>query len=317
LGPVKVEVETPARLHLGLIELGGHLGTLYGGMGVAIRPPALKISAERSEGLEVVGPCAETVTEVVERMSGIFGLDLRVFIKVGEAIPAHMGFGSTTQLTLAVATAISKLYGLETPTEKLASLLGRRRITNVGTAVFKGGGFVLDLPRKPGTDTYTVFHQRPFPENWAFTIVYPEETRGPDERAEEALFAKLKPMGHRESERLSHLVLSKLLPSLVCEDVVGFGEAMTEIQEILGRYFSEVQGNVFHSHEAVELLKELGAKGVGQSSWGPAVYGLYPTRGEAEDAALRLVNRLGKGWRAFAASPQNRGATVTVTPHHV
>jgi beta-ribofuranosylaminobenzene 5'-phosphate synthase len=191
---MRVEVETPARLHMGIIELGGHLGTLYGGIGVAVKPPALKISVEKSEKLEIVGPYADVVREVVMKMSLLFNLDVRACIKVWEAIPAHKGFGSTTQLTLAVATALSKLYGLETPVEILASLLGRRRISNVGTAVFKAGGFVLDLPRKTGTDTYTVFQQRPFPENWAFAVAYPGKAMGPDERSEEALFAKLKPM---------------------------------------------------------------------------------------------------------------------------
>jgi beta-ribofuranosylaminobenzene 5'-phosphate synthase len=88
---------------------------------------------------------------------------------------------------------------------------------------------------------------------------------------------------------------------------VGFGEALTEIQRILGNYFSEVQGGVFYSNEAVELLEKLGAKGVGQSSWGPAAYGLYPTHREAEVAARQLAERLGEGWKAFAALPQNRG----------
>jgi beta-ribofuranosylaminobenzene 5'-phosphate synthase len=313
LGNMRVEVETPARLHMGIIELGGHLGTLYGGIGVAVKPPALKISVEKSEKLEIVGPYADVVREVVMKMSLLFNLDVRACIKVWEAIPAHRGFGSTTQLTLAVATALSKLYGLETPVEILARLLGRRRISNVGTAVFKAGGFVLDLPRKTGTDTYTVFQQRPFPENWAFAVAYPEKAMGPDERSEEALFAKLKPMELEFSQRLSHLVLCKLLPSLVCEDVVGFGEALTEIQRILGNYFSEVQGGVFYSNEAVELLEKLGAKGVGQSSWGPAAYGLYPTHREAEVAVRQLAERLGEGWKAFAALPQNRGATVSVT----
>ncbi len=310
---MRVEVETPARLHMGIIELGGHLGTLYGGIGVAIKPPTLKISVEKSEKLEVVGPYAEAIREIVMKMSLLFNLDVRARIKVWEAIPAHRGFGSTTQLTLAVATALSKLYGLETSVEKLASLLGRRRISNVGTAVFKAGGFVLDLPRKSGTDAYMVFQQRPFPENWAFTVAYPEKAHGPDEKSEKDLFAKLKPMELEFSQRISHLVLCKLLPSLVCEDVAGFGEALTDIQRILGSYFSEVQGSVFYSDEVVELLQRLGARGVGQSSWGPAVYGLYPTHREAEVAARQLAERLSEEWKVFTALPQNRGTTVSVT----
>jgi predicted sugar kinase len=67
-----------------------------------------------------------------------------------------------------------------------------------------------------------------------------------------------------------------------------------------GRWFAPAQGGVFApgpSEELVRRMAEWGAPGVGQSSWGPAVYGIV----EGADAAARLADRV----RAVLA---NRGA---------
>ena len=42
---MKVYVQNPARLHLGLIDLGGELGRLFGGIGVAINRPNVILEA--------------------------------------------------------------------------------------------------------------------------------------------------------------------------------------------------------------------------------------------------------------------------------
>ena len=45
---MKVYVKTPARLHLGLIDLNGDLGRLFGGIGVAIDYPNVTLKTEIS-----------------------------------------------------------------------------------------------------------------------------------------------------------------------------------------------------------------------------------------------------------------------------
>ena len=72
---------------------------------------------------------------------------------------------------------------------------------------------------------------------------------------------------------------------------VPFGAALSAIQAINGRWFEPVQGGTFApgpSEELVRRMAEWGASGVGQSSWGPAVYGIV----DGENAGLRLAERV-------------------------
>jgi beta-ribofuranosylaminobenzene 5'-phosphate synthase len=66
--------------------------------------------------------------------------------------------------------------------------------------------------------------------------------------------------------------------------------------------------------EAVQLLRMAGAKGVGQSSWGPAVYGLFGAHSDAEKAASELKQHLGDKWIVYATTAVNHGARVSVRP---
>ena len=58
-----------------------------------------------------------------------------------------------------------------------------------------------------------------------------------------------------------------------------------------GRWFAPVQGGAFAPGPSAELVRrmaEWGASGVGQSSWGPAVYGIV----EGKDAGARIADRV-------------------------
>jgi beta-ribofuranosylaminobenzene 5'-phosphate synthase len=111
--------------------------------------------------------------------------------------------------------------------------------------------------------------------------------------------------------------MMKLLPALVERDIKGFGEALTQIQIAVGNYFAEAQGGTYSSLTATEgiaLMQKLGVYGAGQSSWGPAFYGL--TRKEkAKEIELKVKAFLGKsvGGHVFVAKANNRGAYIKVT----
>jgi len=110
--------------------------------------------------------------------------------------------------------------------------------------------------------------------------------------AEEAdAFARLPPPPERDVEHVAHLVLMALLPALADADLPAFGRALTEIQDLTGRWFAPAQGGTFAPGQSAELvrhMREWGASGVGQSSWGPAVYGIV----EGDDASLNLVDQV-------------------------
>jgi beta-RFAP synthase len=118
-------------------------------------------------------------------------------------------------------------------------------------------------------------------------VAVPRAAPGISGTEEEAAFASLPAPPERDVDRVAHLVLMALLPALADADLATFGRALTEIQEITGCWFESVQGGVYArgpSEALVRLMPAWGAAGVGQSSWGPAVYGIVD--GDASGVAL-------------------------------
>jgi beta-RFAP synthase len=132
---------------------------------------------------------------------------------------------------------------------------------------------------------------------------------------EEAAFASLPTPSERDVERVAHLVLMGLLPAVADADLSGFGHALTRIQEITGCWFATVQGGVYArglSEDVVRLMSERGVPGVGQSSWGPSIYGIV--RGDAEGRALADAVRglLGGRGVVYEGPLRSEGARVWV-----
>ena len=84
--------------------------------------------------------------------------------------------------------------------------------------------------------------------------------------------------------------MTGLLPAIVERDLAEFGAALSELQRLVGESFAPVQGGTFHPRAGplVEALLRLGAAGAGQSSWGPAVYGIVGSEEQAREIAARL-----------------------------
>ena len=298
---MKVYVKTPARLHLGLIDLNGDLGRMFGGLGVGINRPNVVLEAEKSETLAVTGEKTEHVKTLAKRFLETYNIKSNAYINVKQVIPEHAGLGSGTQLALAVASALAKLFDVKASTQELAEAMGRGRRTSVGTTIFEQGGFVVDGGKSTGEKRFpaTIFRQ-PFPQNWRFVVAIPNVNEG---------LAK--------AGKMCRLTMMKLLPALVERDIESFGEALTQIQIVIGDYFAEVQGGTYSSQaaaEAVALLQKLGTYGAGQSSWGPAVYGVTQKE-KAREIELKVKAFLRKsvGGQVFVATANNRGVYIKVT----
>jgi beta-ribofuranosylaminobenzene 5'-phosphate synthase len=80
-----------------------------------------------------------------------------------------------------------------------------------------------------------------------------------------------------------------------------------------GRWFAPVQRGVFSpgpSQELVARMTEWGAAGVGQSSWGPAVYGIVQGEACASALADRVRDVLGTLGAVYQGPFPATGATV-------
>lgn len=291
-----VFVEAPARLHFGVLDLRGARGRWFGGIGAAAPEATLLVSASKSESLIVEGDDGRA-QDFARRFLNHYSIQCGALLRVHRALPVHAGLGSGTQLALAVARALAELYGVEADPTQLAHAVGRARRSAIGTWTFAGGGLVVEGGRQRGRDECGPLIARlPFPETWRCVVAVPDAPPGISGAEEAAIFAELPPPSERDVERVAHAVLMTLLPAMAEGDLPSFGAALSEIQTITGQWFAPVQGGTFAPGPTEALVRRMtgwGAHGVGQSSWGPTVYGFV--EGDEADARLAEQVRMAMG----------------------
>lgn len=309
-----VFVEAPARLHFGMLDLRGERGRRYGGIGAAVREPSLLLEVSLDDVIRGTGGDADRAAEFARRFLAHHQLASGAMLRVHRALPAHSGLGSGTQLALAVARALAELHDLPTDPESLATAVGRARRSAVGTWLFGRGGFVLEGGRRGDEHAPAPLLARlPVPKRWRCVLVVPPGTPGVSGDTEAMAFATLPAPPRAEVEHVAHLVLMSLLPALAAGDLDTFGAALTEIQCINGRWFAPAQGGTFAPGETAALVRafgEWGAPGVGQSSWGPAVYALAANESEAQELAARARAAVAPATTVTVTSFDDRGARV-------
>lgn len=306
-----VEVLAFARLHLGFLDLNFSLGRRYGSIGLALDAPRLRLVLRRSPLTRVHGPeqarAAETLAFLVRR----FGLRDDHDLRIDEAIPAHAGLGSGTQLALSIAAALRALHGLDSDLADDARVLGRGARSGVGLGLFQGGGFVVDGGRGADEVPPRVVARARVPEAWRVLLVTDPGHEGLSGQRERAAFAALPAMPAEGAGLICRLVLMQALPALVDSDLTAFGDAIARIQVMLGDHFAPAQGGRFTSPRvgrAMGVLAAAGAVGIGQSSWGPTGFAFV-----ADDAAARrAVAALGaaEGLDILVCRALNSGAVV-------
>jgi beta-ribofuranosylaminobenzene 5'-phosphate synthase len=299
----------------------GDLGRIHGSVGVAIQKPRIVLKASLAPDLKAKGKRSERILEYADIILKHAGINKGVEFELVSDIPEHEGFGSGTQLALAVGSAISKLYHLNLSVEDIALKLDRSRRSGIGTQIFKHGGFVIDGGHrndKPNSIPPLVFHSD-IPENWFFVIGVPEIKNPFSGEMEKRTFKMFEPPPKDLIGEVARLVLIKMIPSIIENDIKAFGEAMTEIDYRFGEYWFKFQGGHF-SHPLIEagvdFILKSGAYGAGQSSWGPAFYGLV----DGEEKAKRVTNELLKFLNiedrhgsAFYTKADNKGAKIRIT----
>ena len=294
-----IRVRAPARLHLGFLDLNGGLGRRFGSIGLSLENIAVELTASRAADVTADGPDADRAIHYAKRMLAQIQPGLGAHLAIGEAIPAHAGLGSGTQLALAVGAALCRLYRAELPVPSIARIMGRGRRSGIGIGTFTQGGFIMDAGCGGATRTPPVISRLPVPENWRFVLIMDPAMSGVSGKDEGEAFSHLSDMPRATAGELCRLALMRILPALVEEDCAAFGDGVGHIQQVIGEYFASMQNGVYRSplvEEALGLLLRHGAAGAGQSSWGPtgfaifasetgAYKGLRQLRRQREDAA--------------------------------
>ena len=288
----EVVVTAPARLHFGMLDPAGLGARRYGGCGVAVESPRVVVGIRPRPGGEVVarGSQADRAAAFADRARAAFAHPGGFEVVVREAIPPHIGLGSGTKLGLAIARGVAELAGVSAGPAELADASGRGARSSVGCWTFAAPGLVVEAGVREGGWISPVVARHLLPERWRCVLAIPLGREGLSGDAEDRFFSDLLHNRDAIEPRVSRLVLTALLPGLLTGDIAEFGAALTEIQREIGSLFAARQGGVFHPLAApvVEALDALGVGAVGQSSWGPSVYGIVDGPERAIDLADRL-----------------------------
>jgi beta-ribofuranosylaminobenzene 5'-phosphate synthase len=324
-----VSVVAPARLHLGFIDLSGSRGRRFGSVGLTISELETQVTAQAANlnSLNSVSGSQLSINhramDYLHALQAAGCLPQAVALQVEQRAPEHAGFGSGTQLALAVARAVKELFALPHSLAELAHKLARGARSGVGVAAFEQGGFLVDGGHAVDEAGKTLDDTPPpllsrmaFPEQWRVLLILDTQHKGLHGDAERAAFAALPGFARADAERLAHAVLMQALPALAEENLSAFGAAITELQQVVGDYFAPAQGGRYASVAVAAVLGELaktGVAGYGQSSWGPTGFALFASAQEAEQQRAALTT-LHPQLQFQIVSGRNSGALVMRMP---
>ena len=339
-------VKTPSRLHFGLIDMHGGLGRVDGGVGITVNEPSSFVKVIPLEHDDVKSPqdvynCSRDferrAVKVVENLRADYDIDIKILIEITSSVPQHSGFGSTTQVCLAVGAAVLNLCGICEDVRRIASAVFRGGTSGIGVEAFRSGGFIVDgghsfgrgkqkesfLPSSASVAAPPpVIARFDVPGNWYFSIIVADAQKIHGAR-EVNIFKKYCPIPARDVEILSRLILMKIMPSIYEGDIEGFGEGLNMMQDVgFKKYEIGVQHEIIG--ELIRKFREIGAEGSGMSSFGPAVYGLFEGRRQAEKATGEICEFMdnyndnhndieGKfSYNFFTTNCKNSGADINI-----
>lgn len=317
-----MRIETPSRIHLGLIDLHGGLGRVDGGAGIALDAPSIVVEVVRGPLRVAGGPGVDPEIVRHAREAALrFSRAQRVSgsVRILRAYEPHAGLGSGTQASLAAAWGLSELHGLGLAVPEVAARVGRGGTSGIGVWAFQGGGFIVDGGHsrrvKRGFFPSSASRAPPPPllarmkmESWPIVLARPARGRAVRGTAEVERFRRWTPVPAREVGEASRVVLMGLMPAVAEGDLRAFGDAVNRLQEVgFKRREVALQGPWMQT--LFRVARRAGAAGAGMSSFGPVLYAVGPRPREIERALQRAMGRMGGGW-TMVTRPRNRGARV-------
>jgi len=302
-------LQSPARLHFGLLEVCADQHRLYGGIGAMIEQPALRLSLQvmssraikenRACFVDADEPWKSRIELVANRWmqsvspdAGLPTTSQPIRLRLDNPPQTHAGLGSGTQLACATVSLLNRWYNkdLPVPLDQLARMSLRGKRSFVGLAGHQRGGFIVDRGLSPTNAARTV-DRIDIPLLWYVLIAKPTSTPAISGVIENDYFGKSQsPNPHRES--MWKMITDIIVPALQASDLNRFGQALYEYGRDAGRVFSRVQGGIYRDRNVTSLIDWIRAQGVlatGQTSWGPSVYAILESKSDAESLHKKLL----------------------------
>ena len=312
----EIIITSPARLHLGFMDLNGSLGRKFGSVGLAIDSieTSVTVSKKSVKSDLVINDTNKRAYKYAELILKAYEVDETVNIIVHKQIPEHAGLGSGTQLALTIGVAISKLFDLNLSLMDIGKILDRGNRSGIGIGAFEKGGFLIDGGKGKTAELPPITVRQDFTENWRIILLINSREKGIHGQKEYNAFKTLKPFPNDLSEKLCRLVNMVILPSLIEKNFKDFSSAIGQLQKIVGTHFSPIQGGVYSNPDIANIMNYVEKNnfmGVGQSSWGPTGFILT----DSDTTAHKLVkdirnNFICKDLQIEIIKGRNKGSIV-------
>ena len=311
-----VTIRVPARLHLGFLDPSGNGGRRFGSIGLPLSEPETVLTLSRAAETVVIGPESERAASHLAALTKRLGIRAQHRLTIMDAIPRHAGLGSGTQIALAVAAALRTLHAMPLDIDDDATLLGRGGRSGIGIASFDSGGLIVDAGNDGSGRPPPVVARLPFPEVWRVILVLDDALDGLHGDEEMQAFRTLPPFPVSGTGEICRQVLTEVMPALVEHDLPAFGAGISAIQQLVGDHFAPAQGGVFTSkrvEEVIQALAQVGAVGIGQSSWGPTGFAFAASQAAAEQMVAAAAPVAGDGIEMRIVRGRNAGASISTT----
>jgi beta-ribofuranosylaminobenzene 5'-phosphate synthase len=319
-----IRIATGSRLHFGMIAFGHEFTAdcprQFGGVGLIIREPGIRLCVTPATKLEATGPLAERALDVWRRAAAAANLASAPScrLQIESMAREHVGLGTGTQLGMALATAMHILVGrpLASPGE-LAATVGRGKRSAIGSHGFAVGGLLVEAGKRRPEEISPLVARVELPRAWRILLLMPRKATGLFGDAEREAFSRLPPVSAATTASLCSEVLLNLLPAAAEADFDAFSASVCRFGQLAGSLFATQQnGQLFFDPAAARLaarLQELGIRGIGQSSWGPTIFGIV----QNESAGLKIAEQIrseanASGYDCLLSAIENQGAHVDV-----
>lgn len=312
--PLLAKLTVGSRLHFGLMAFDS-AESAFGGVGMMIQRPQLEVHASFATQFTTTGPLAARIDTFARLWKSATSLPLPA-VRLGSKgnLQDHVGLGCGTQLGLAVGTLLSKLADYPLPDlPTLAGTVDRAKRSAIGCYGFLQGGFLFETGHRQ--DQFPeLAYQCAMPDEWRVVLAINRQVQGRHGSDEEEGFRQLGPIPNPTTSRLRQMIEEEMIPALEQEDIDRFGEAVYQYGSLAGDCYAKVQGGRYANQTCSDLVQRMrsqGITGVGQSSWGPTIFGICRNAQQAEALCADLRERYSEHDLHLEISrPNNQGAQL-------
>ena len=265
---------SPARIHLGFLELDQTLPRFFGSMGLTVSNFCFEVQISKSKNLNVVTEhknLKKKTLDIFYKFKKKYDVNF-CNIKIKKIIPSHIGLGSGTQFSLTIGYLISKINNLNISIDEIALFLNRGNRSGIGVQSFKEGGFTIDIGKKKDANNLPLkLTNIKWPQDWKIILLF--DLKGDNVFGENEI-SKFKEVNKRYRSKFNYnysTLFLKILPGIIEKDFNSFTEGIQLIQSNMSEIFYK-NSKKFSSKNInyiFDYLRKKKINGFGQTSWGP------------------------------------------------